>query len=411
MNKFDKDKQYYQFCAYGFLKNLRFYDAFLLLFFLENGISYSQIGVLYAAREITMNIFEIPSGIIADSYGRKRSLLAAFLAYILSFFIFYTSTQFVWLLLAMLLYGMGDAFRSGTHKGMIMDYLKLHQWEQHKVEYYGSTRAWSQKGSAVSALFAGVMVFYTGSYRIIYLISIVPYLLNFANIFTYPAVLNHAVQGKKEAKQLATVLKDFRQALFDRRVFQVMNSAALHSSFLKASKDYIQPIMYQLALLLPIMSTIDIKRKSGLVIGLIYFFIFLLTSYASQLSFRVAELGRSDIPKWTLLLGLACGSLSGFLVTNEWWLLALLAFMMVFVIENLRKPILTATLSDHIPNKVLTTVFSAQSFYSTLVTAGIAVSLGLLADRIGIGYALLMVSVALVALNTMIGNPGLQQKQ
>ena len=82
--KFKKDTQYFKFCSYGFLKNLRFFDAFLLLFFLENGISYTQIGIIYATREIIINIFEIPSGIIADTYGRKNSLIAAFLAYIIS---------------------------------------------------------------------------------------------------------------------------------------------------------------------------------------------------------------------------------------------------------------------------------------------------------------------------------------
>ncbi len=118
---FQKNRQYIQFCLYGFLKNLRFYDAFLLLFFLENGLSFSQIGVLYAAREIIINITEIPSGIIADVYGRKKSLVAAFGIYILSFIVFYFSTNFYFLLVAMLLTGAADAFRSGTHKGMIMD--------------------------------------------------------------------------------------------------------------------------------------------------------------------------------------------------------------------------------------------------------------------------------------------------
>ncbi len=95
MNPALKDGQYLKFCAYGFLKNLRFYEAFLLLFFLENGISYGQIGILYATREIIINVLEIPSGIVADTYGRKHSLIAAFFAYILSFLVFYYSTDFI----------------------------------------------------------------------------------------------------------------------------------------------------------------------------------------------------------------------------------------------------------------------------------------------------------------------------
>ena len=158
-----------KFCLYGFLKNLRFYDAFLLLFFLDNGLNYSQIGLLYAAREVTTNLLEVPSGILADTYGRKRSLLLAFLVYILAFLTFYLSANFFLLLIAMVLVGVGDAFRSGTHKGMIMDYLRIMGWEAQKINYYGHTRSWSQLGSAVSALLAGLTVFYASNYRIIYL--------------------------------------------------------------------------------------------------------------------------------------------------------------------------------------------------------------------------------------------------
>ena len=65
-----KDKQYYKFCLYGFLKNLRFFDAFFILFLLSKEITYGEIGILYALREVTINLFEIPSGIVADTYGR-----------------------------------------------------------------------------------------------------------------------------------------------------------------------------------------------------------------------------------------------------------------------------------------------------------------------------------------------------
>ncbi|MEL7219825.1 MAG: hypothetical protein AAGJ93_00820, partial [Bacteroidota bacterium] len=234
--------------------------------------------------------------------------------------------------------------------------------------------------------------------------------LNFINILTYPRELNHTSKKQKTAKSFKSLFRDFKSALQDRHVVQLMNSAALHTAFLKAIKDYIQPVMYQLAILLPILTTIDIKRKSGLVIGVIYFVIFLLTSYASKSAFKLIALKKRNIPQWTLLAGLAAGSISGFLSIKEWWVAALLVFIAVFVIENLRKPILTATLSDSIPNEVLTSVFSAQSFYATIITASIAIALGVVADQLGIGYALLVISASLVMLNTLVGNPDLQKR-
>ena len=85
MDGFRKDIQYYKFCAYGFLKNLRFFEPFLILFFLEGNLSYLQIGVIYTIREVIRNIFEIPSGLAADVLGRRRTMITSFSLYIISF--------------------------------------------------------------------------------------------------------------------------------------------------------------------------------------------------------------------------------------------------------------------------------------------------------------------------------------
>ena len=405
MSTFIKDKQYYKFCAYGFLKNLRFYDVFLLLFFVENGISYSQIGILYAVREIIINVFEIPSGIVADTFGRKNALVSALISYVLSFVVFYFSTDFTTLMVAMILYGIGDAFRSGTHKGMIMDYLKINGWDDYKIDYYGHTRSWSQRGSAVSALFAGFLVLYSGSYRLIYLFTITPYLLNLFNILSYPNSLNFSINGKKKETQrsLVTVFKNFLNGMKDPQVFQIINSAAIHSSYLKAIKDYIQPVMVQVALIIPIMTTMDLKRRSGIVIGILYFVIFLMTSGASRFASKLDRLRISNIPKLTLLIGVFSGMSCGIFYKNEWWVFCLIAFVFIYLVENIRKPILTGYLADHVPNEILTSVISAQSFYSTIVTSVIAIAIGICADHFGLGTSLLSVSGVLLIFILLIG--------
>ncbi|MEM9548640.1 MAG: MFS transporter [Bacteroidota bacterium] len=399
-----RDRQYVKFCAYGFLKNLRFFDAFLLLFFLENKIDYSQIGILYAVREIVINGAEVPSGIFADAYGRKRSLLFAFLIYITSFSVFYISKDFSLLLMAMVLMGVADAFRSGTHKGMIMDYLKHKGWQGEKVKYYGETRSWSQKGSALSALMAGIMVFYSGNYRLIYLLSIIPYLINFVNIYTYHEELNHSIKKKEKAQfSIKKLFQSILLSLRKGRVIQLVNSSALHTAYLKSIKDYIQPLIVNLSFMIPIAWTLDSKGKSGLIIGMVYFLIFLLTSAASKHSSKILSMNVINIEQKSLFLGLSMGLLSGICyLLNIWWV-ALVLFVMIYIIENGRKPILTGFLVENVPNEILTSVLSAQSFYSTLMSAMIAICLGTLAENYGVGISLFIVSVILMVLTLVIG--------
>lgn len=404
MNTFDKNRQYYKFCLYGFLKNLRFFDAFFILFLIENGLPYTQIGILYAIREIVINVFEIPSGIIADTFGRKNALVSSFVIYILSFYVFYISNEFWFFALAFVLYGFADAFRSGTHQGMIMDYLKLNDWSQQKISYYGHTRSWSQKGSAISSLVAGVLVFYSGSYQNIFLYSIFPYALNFLLILSYPQYLNksaHKISSKKK-ERLSVTLKSFFQIIKQKEVLSIINTSALHSAYLKAIKDYIQPLMVNLALLVPFMLDVEIEKKNGIVVGVLYFLIYLLSSSASKYSSKFVGSKKFNVSKITLLLGFAFGLLSGLFFYYDMWIGAFISFVAVYFIENIRKPILTGFVADHVPNEIFTSVISVQALLKTLFTAIMAIVVGILADYFGIGLSMFLLSLVLIGFTLLL---------
>jgi len=404
METLTKNLQYFKFCFYGFLKNLRFFDAFFILFLVEKGLSYTQIGILYAVREITINIFEIPSGIAADTFGRKDSLVGSFIFYIVSFAVFYFSENFWLFLFAFVLYGIGDAFRTGTHKGIIMDYLKLNGWEDQKINYYGHTRSWSQMGSAVSALIAGVIVFYSGTYQAIFLYSIIPYLLNVFLIISYPKELNHSstqVTMKNRAGISSTTIMLFKM-IKKPSVLKIINTSALHTAYLSAVKDYIQPLMVSVALLIPVMLNTVPEKKNGILVGVFYFFIYLATAYASKFSSKVAGINRINISYATLLLGFILGMISGIFYVFNLWVISMIAFIGIYIIENIRKPILTGFVADQVPNEILASVISAQSLLKTIMTALLALVFGILADHFGIGKAFVFVSLFLVLSSVFI---------
>ncbi len=412
MNSFIINKQYIKFCAYGFLRNLRFFDAFFILFLRQKGLSYTEIGILYAIREITINICEIPSGIIADTYGRKNSLMASFILYIVSFAIFYLSTGFWFFLTAFIFFGIGDAFRTGTHKGIIMNYLAQNKWSEQKVNYYGHTRSWSQRGAAVSSLFAGLIVFYSGDYRNIFLYSIIPYILNFFLIMSYPDDLNHVVKQDKTKKYagMVEILKSFFKNIRQPDALRVINMSAIHSAYLKAVKDYIQPLMVNVAAMLPLMLNIDTEKKNGAVIGILYFLIYIMTSFASKFASKAAAKNKVNISYTTLLCGFACGIICGIFYIYELWVISLIAFIGIYIVENLRKPIMTGFIADNVESEVLASVISAESLLKTIMTAVIALSFGIIADSYGIGEAFTSLTTFLllssIAINSYRGKYG-----
>ena len=77
-----------RFSLYGFLKNQQYYDPFIVLAFRQMGLSFFMIGLLIGFRAAATNMLEIPSGAVADLWGRRRAMILSFCAYIVSFAIF-----------------------------------------------------------------------------------------------------------------------------------------------------------------------------------------------------------------------------------------------------------------------------------------------------------------------------------
>ena len=66
------------------------------------------------------------------------------------------------------------------------------------------------------------------------------------------------------------------------------------------------------------------------------------------------------------------------------------------MIENLRKPIGVACISEEFNEKILASALSANSQLQTIVTAIIATLLGYFADKFGIGYSIIISSLLLI---------------
>jgi len=399
--KFHRDLQYYKFCTYGFLKNLRFFEPFLILFFVEKGLTYFQIGTLYAVREVSTNILEVPTGIIADSFGRRRTMIYSFISYIFSFLIFFYSGKYLLFIPAMLLFSFGEAFRTGTHKAMIFDYLVIKGWDDQKVYYYGHTRSWSQIGSAISSLIAAYIVFYSGSYSHIFLYSTIPYVFDLFLVITYPKELDGPKRHLHETnvkQYFFGVIKEFFHSFKNKNILRAITNVSVFSGFHRATKDYLQPILSAFALSLPLFLYLKDNQRSALVIGTVYFIIFMLTSIASRRSGKSAERFRHiTVPlNITMTVGFLMGVLIGFFYDLQLTIISILLFIGIYLIQNLRKPMGIAYISDMMPQSILATALSAESQITTLFTAVIAVFIGFCADHFGIGNAMVIISVTLL---------------
>lgn len=393
---------------YGFLKNLRFFEPFIVLFFLEKGVNFFQIGLLYSIREIVRNIFEIPSGIVADIFGRRTTMIISFSTYIASFMVFFFANDFGFLIAAMSLYAFADSFRTGTHKAMIFEYLRINGWEDQKVYYYGHTRSYSQLGSALSALLAGSMVFISNNYTYIFIYSTIPYILDLLLIISYPKVLDGTTNNSKREKDILAnfrdVLKEFAYTIKRPSLLKAMGNLSLCSGYFRAIKDFLQPVIKTYALSIPFLIIFNKNQRSAIIIGIIYFIIYLLTSFTSRNAGYINNKFKYlyKTLNVSLIIGLTLGAISGFLYVRNITIFAIVTFIGLFLIENIRRPVGVSYIADKIDSKVLTSVLSVQSQSATLFTVLIAPVFGFFADIWGLGYALITVSVILLLLSPIV---------
>ncbi len=404
---FKKDRMFFRFALYGFLKNLRFFEPFIILIFRDAGLTFLQIGLLYSIRDLSNNLLEIPTGVFADSFGRRKAMVLAFTSYIISFFVFYFFTNFYIFAIAMFLFGLGEAFRSGTHKALILEHLELNGMIDLKVAYYGRTRAASQLGSAVNSLVAAGLLFYTGDYRLMFLATTIPYVFDLINLATYPKILDgELAQIHRDTLwlQVQNTMRDFLGIFTDWRALQAILNSSGFSALFKSTKDYLQPILEAMALAMPLLILLDDVKRSSVVVGVVYFFIYLLTSYASRSADQFSRRfdGLAKPLNLTFLLGAVFLFVAGLATWQNLALLSVLVYLGFYVLQNLRKPINVAFISDQISHKVMASGLSVEAQFTTILVAIFAPILGALADHLGVGAALAIFGVAAILLYALV---------
>jgi MFS family permease len=396
---FKKDWQYYKFCVYGFLKNQRFFEPFLLLIFLrDKGLSFTEIGTLYSIRFILRSLLEIPSGVVADALGRKGTMLFSYAFYMISFAVYFLADSFSFLIVPTICFAVGDAFRTGTHKAMIFEYLKRNGWQDQKVDYYGHTRSWSQTGSAISSLIAAVLVLAFNDYNIIFLFSLLPYTLGFILLASYPSWLNGtAKQGSKYfIAELIAVTRSSLASFSRISNIRLTLNISSFSGYYNAAKDYLQILLIPAVLSISLFHDLnpDNTENETVLIGVIYFVLYFLTALAARSSGKVHRYFSSNARFLNifLLLGLAFAIGAGMMNQLQVHTLAIILFIGILCIENLRRPAGIATMADSFDDKILASVLSIESQLSSILGAALSMIIGFLADRIGAGYALVAAS-------------------
>lgn len=390
------DYQIKKFCMYGFFKNLKFFEPYLLLYLLSLGYNLFAIASLIAFREAIVYVFEVPSGIIADHFGKKKELMMCFVFYILSFGFFFIGNR-VTIVFAMLFFGLGEAFRSGTHKAMIISYLEEKNWESEKTFVYGRTRSFSLLGSAISSLFSIILVLTIPSLKYLFLIAVIPYIADFILIISYPSSLDGASGEAISLKDFVSLGSGHLKSLKNNEALKkTILSSAIYDGIFRTIKDYIQPLILMLVMgnALINFGNFDNDQESKIILGIMYFAFYMLSSQASKNIYKLTKKISSDFlfNIAFLLNSIICIALVFFIKISS-VIGLMIAFLLLYLLKDIRRPLFVDISSRFMKKSERATMLSIESQIRAVLMIMIGPAFGFIADSYSLDVLFFIIGI------------------
>lgn len=122
-----------------------------ILFLKQLGLSFFLIGVLNIIDIAAMLLVNVPAGVFADHYGKKKSFLVSCSLIAISLLWYYFANSFLDCAIAELLCGFGMAFYDGSLRSLMYEKLEAENKSDHVNSVFSVGKGWT----TMAALFAG----------------------------------------------------------------------------------------------------------------------------------------------------------------------------------------------------------------------------------------------------------------
>jgi predicted MFS family arabinose efflux permease len=142
---------------YLFFAQLFFDRALWVIYLGDKGMTFGEIGILEAFLHLAIVLFEVPTGMIADLYGRKVSLVIGNVFSLLYGLFMLMSGTFSMFTLAFLSMGLMVTFHSGAEQAFAYDTLRNEKREKDYTRVIGSMTAISLLSLSLAKFLGGFM--------------------------------------------------------------------------------------------------------------------------------------------------------------------------------------------------------------------------------------------------------------
>jgi len=375
-----------KFYLASFLKNQTYFVPIIVLFFQDLGLSYSQIFWIFTIGSVFSFILEIPTGIFADLYGKRRSIIISKLLIFIGFILFGFSFNFLSLLFANIVYELGKTFRSGTETAYIFGYLRETKGSPSYIRVKADQKFYARISESIAAAL-GAYVAYKLNFNFVFFLAAIPAFVNFIQTLSWKK-LEECSQIKKNFLQnnINFAKNSIKESWSNHELRKIIFNVSLFAAGLAALEKFVQPYMKNVGVELQYFGII----YSGFLLLLAF-----LARYASNLEERFGAVKIinylsliSFVP--ILLIGLGFSSL---------WGVAL--FFFVMMVDNIRSPVSNSLFYERVSGENRATMGSILELFKSAAGLIILPIIGHAADLYSMNTAILIIAGLILITGTV----------
>lgn len=142
---------------FNFFTDFKLYAPIAILYFSDTSGSFALGMSVFSVIMISSALFEVPTGIISDMIGRKKTLVFGATAAVLSVFFYAIGGSFAILIIGAMFEGLSRSLYSGNNDALLYDTLSEVEKKDEYPKHYGKVTSMFQIALAVSGLLGSLL--------------------------------------------------------------------------------------------------------------------------------------------------------------------------------------------------------------------------------------------------------------
>ena len=363
----------------------------MLLFYKSNGLGSYELFVLKAIYSVAVVVMEIPSGWMADVWGRKKTLILGSILGSLGFLIYSFSYDFWAFVAAEIVLGIGLSFISGADSALLYDSLKADNRTDKYTREEGRITSAGNFAEAIAGVVSGLLVYFSLRTPFYFQFGVAALAIPAAFTLIEPKV--HAVEHVHSIRKL---IKNIKNSLVSNTNLRV----AILLSALTGTATLTFAWLVQ-----PFFVAIGLPEE---LFGIFWTALNLSVGISSVFAYKVELfLGK----RRSVLVVIVLLSLGYFFAGISISYYGFVFLFLFYLVRGLATPIFKNYINLYTDSEVRATMLSVRNFIIRMAFAGIGPLLGWITDNVSLNKAFLLAGIIYIVAATAVSLPWLRTKK